>query len=130
MRPESGDRSPLSCSHPERLSDWSEVSAASGLKSLSCSHPVRLSDWSEVSFASGRKSPLSCPHLERLSAWSDLSAEACQRGEVAAELPAFGEVEGLERGEASGKRVRFSSCWRCNSVAPVLSASWMRRSAS
>ena len=34
----SGDKSPLSCAHSERSSDWSEVRPASGDKSpLSCS---------------------------------------------------------------------------------------------
>ena len=45
-------RLPLSCLHPERLSDWREVRPASGAKlPLSCSHPERSSVWSEVLLA-------------------------------------------------------------------------------
>src|SRR5208283_474293 len=75
----SGARSPLSCSHPERSSHWSEVSPADRLNSLSCSHPERSSVWSELKLSPyGRLNSLSCSHPETLSVWSEVRPASSQ----------------------------------------------------
>ncbi len=87
----------LICLHPPRSSHWSTVSLANGVWSLTRSHPARFNPWSEVRRASGVRSSAELLDQEVELNWSEVSQ--AQGGQVAAELPAPGEVERSERGE-------------------------------